>query len=156
AILAELRGNYSFQAELDGTLKIEINGALAFEATGTGGISPLGKTIQLNKGPNAFKATFVAPEKGSAFVRLAWTEKGPFTSPIPLAAFTHSSTPALAKATQLRVGRELFFEHRCVKCHADPAAESSTPDLKMDAPSLEGIGARRNFGWMSRWILDPR
>jgi cytochrome c1 len=26
----------------------------------------------------------------------------------------------------------------------------------MDAPSLEGIGARRRFEWMARWILDPK
>ena len=26
----------------------------------------------------------------------------------------------------------------------------------MDAPSFDGIGSRRNFEWMTRWIADPR
>jgi len=30
------------------------------------------------------------------------------------------------------------------------------PELAMDAPSFEGIGARRNFEWMMKWILDPK
>jgi mono/diheme cytochrome c family protein len=157
AIHADLRGSYSFQAELNGGLKLEINGALALEFVGAGSASPLSKPVQLNKGPNAFKAMFTAPEKGDTFVRLSWTEKPPFTSPIPLAAFTHSTTPELQKSTQLRVGRELFLDHRCIKCHADSKLEETgVPELKMDAPSLEGIGARRNYDWMAGWILDPK
>jgi mono/diheme cytochrome c family protein len=157
AIHADLRGSYSFQAALKGTLKVEINGAVALETSGAGSASPLGKAVQLNKGPNVFKATFTAPEKGDAFVRLSWTEKPPFTGPIPPAAFTHSSTPELRKATQLRLGRELFLDHRCIKCHTEAKlTDIGVPELKMDAPSLEGIGARRNYDWMARWILDPK
>jgi mono/diheme cytochrome c family protein len=157
AVSAELRGNFSFQAELNGALKLEINGVAALETTQTGGASSLSKPIQLNKGPNTFKATFTSPEKGDAFVRLAWTEKPPFTDPIPLEAFTHTSTPELKTTAQLRLGRELFLEHRCFKCHTDPKlAGAGVPELKMDAPVLDGIGARRHYDWMARWILDPK
>ena len=157
AIHADLRGSYSFQAELNGALKLEINGAVALEANASGGPSPLSKPIQLNKGANVFKATFTAPEKGDAFVRLSWTEKPPFVSPIPPVAFTHTSTAELQKSAQLRLGRELFLDHRCIKCHTDAkVTDAGAPELKMDAPSLEGIGTRRNYDWVARWVLDPK
>ncbi len=156
-INADLRGNFSFQADLNGALKVEINSAVVLEATGTGGGSPLSKPIQLNKGPNAFRASFTAAEKGDSFVRLSWTEKPPFTSPIPSTAFTHAGSTGLQKAAELRLGRELFLNHRCIQCHTDAKlAGAGVPELKMDAPSLEGIGARRNYDWMARWILDPK
>jgi mono/diheme cytochrome c family protein len=157
AINADLRGNYVFQAELNGTLKVEINGAAVLEASSNGAASPLSKSIQLNKGPNAFKATFEGVDMGDSFVRLAWAEKPPFTGPIPSAAFTHIPTPELEKSAQLLLGRELFLDRRCIKCHIDDkAAGAGVPELKMDAPSLEGIGGRRHYDWMARWILDPK
>ncbi len=156
-INADLRGNFSFQADLNGALKVEINSAVVLEATGTGGASPLTKPIQLNKGPNPFRASFTSADKGDSFVRLSWTEKPPFTGPIPPTAFTHTDSAELKKAAELRLGRELFLNHRCIQCHTDAKlAGAGAPELKMDAPSLEGIGARRNYDWMARWILDPK
>jgi mono/diheme cytochrome c family protein len=165
-VLAELRGNYLFQAELAGTLKLEINGQPVLEAAGTAGAAgsktPLSKPFQLNKGPNALKATFTSAGAADSFVRLGWTEKGTNVSPIPKALFTHATSPALAKSQQLASGRELFLEHRCVRCHTrDPLPAATTTaaeiaELKMDAPALDGIGARRHYEWMTRWILDPK
>jgi len=157
SVNADLRCNFSFQADLNGILKVEINGAVVLEAIGTGGATPLSKPVQLNKGANPFKATFKSADKGDSFVRLSWTEKPPFTGPIPNSAFTYAMTPDLEKAVQVRLGRELFFDHRCIKCHTDARlSDAGAPELKMDAPSLEGIGARRNYDWMARWILDPK
>jgi len=157
SIHADLRGNYFFQAELDGSLKVEINGVVVLDASGAGGPTPLSKSVQLNKGANPFKATFTSPASGDAFARLGWTEKGIYTTPIPPAAFTHGPSPELVKPAQLRLGRELFLEGRCIRCHADTKlADIGLPELKMDAPSLDGIGARRRFEWMAQWILDPK
>src|SRR5258708_38702456 len=69
---------------------------------------------------------------------------------------THTDTPALQEAGRLRLGRELFLEHRCAKCHAHKLSNESLPELSMDGPNLEGIGSRPNFGWMARWILFPK
>src|SRR5438552_3380754 len=95
AVSAELRSEFFFQAELNGQLKLQINGTTAYEASADGGVAPLSKPIQLNKGANALRAVFTSPAKGDAFIRLGWTEKGTNTSPIPLAVLTHSSSPPL-------------------------------------------------------------
>ena len=153
---AELRSTYLFQAVLNGSLEVEINGAVAIETESGGGASPLTKPVQLSKGPNPFRATFTSPVRGDALVRLGWTEKGTNTAPIADSAFTHTTTPELARAAERYLGRELFFESRCVKCHTGASADAAVPELQMDAPSLEGIGARRHFEWMARWILDPK
>lgn len=155
-VSADLRSDFFFQAEVNGSLKLEINGTVVMEAAASGGASPLSKPIQLKKGANAIKATFISPEKGDALLRLGWTEKGIFTSPIPMSVLSHTSTLELERAAQMRLGRELFLEHRCVKCHGERLSDASAPELKMDAPSFEGIGARRNYEWMARWILNPK
>jgi cbb3-type cytochrome oxidase cytochrome c subunit len=154
---AELRGSFVFCAELHGMFKLQINGATVIETSDVAdGASPLSKPVQLNKGTNAFSATFISPASGAAFVRLAWAERGTNTCPIPDNAFSHLLTPRLLQARERHLGRELFFEHRCAKCHLGTFPEPGAPELKMDAPSLEGIGARRHFDWMRRWILDPK
>ncbi len=157
AILADLRGSFRFQAELNGTLTVEINGTNVVEALSPGTASPLSKPVQLNKGSNSFKAHFTSPATGDAFVRLGWTEQGTNVAPIPTASFTHPVTKELASADARRLGRALFLEHRCIKCHADDKlVATGVPELKMDAPSLEGIGTRRHYDWMASWILDPK
>ena len=153
-ISADLRGDYSFQAELNGALQLEINGKLALEATGTDSVSELSQAIRLNKGTNALVATLVSPANGDAVVRLNWKPKDSFARPIPLSALSHIATDEEHAGRKLRLGRELFVESRCVQCHAGPYA--GMPELAMDAPSFEEIGARRNEEWMARWIADPK
>lgn len=154
-ITADLRSEYFFAADLNGALKLEINNATVFE--GNGPRIPLSKAIQLNKGANKLKATFTSTAQGDAFARVTWTDKGTNTTPIALAILTYSTTPQFENSAQLRHGRELFLEHRCAKCHTGAQiAKSGAPELAMDAPSFEGIGARRNYDWMVKWILDPK
>ena len=153
---AELRGNFFFQTEVSGAFQLEINGSVVLDFAGTNAISPFSKSIQLNKGANAFKATFISPAQGDAMVRLSWTEKTPYTSPISLAALSHLPRPEWDEAARLLAGRELFLEHRCVKCHVNKETREGVPELQMDAPVLDGIGARRHYDWMVRWILDPK
>src|SRR5438132_3926076 len=105
SISAELRSDFSFQAELHGQLKLEINGKPAYEATSMDSAAPLSKPIQLNKGANTLRAVYTSPDKGDAFVRLWWTEKPPYTTPIPFAVLTHSATPELKTSLQRYLGR---------------------------------------------------
>ncbi len=157
-INADLRGDFQFRAEVSGSVKLELNGVAVLEVVGDGKApSAASKPVRLNKGANALKATFTNPASGDALIRLHWSEKGMLWEPIPLTTLTRSpDQAALAKADQLRQGRELFFEHRCVKCHTGPAAVQGAPELAMDAPGFDGIGGRRNFAWMALWILDPK
>ncbi len=155
-ISAELRSDFRFQAAFNGTFSLQINGSTVLEGSSTGGGLPLSKAVQLNKGANVLKATFTSPAAGDAFVRLGWTEKGTNTSPIPHPVLTHLTSADLEQGLKLHKGRELFLEHRCVQCHATDLKAANIPELTMDAPSFEGIGSRRNFAWMSRWIADPK
>ncbi|MDB6067413.1 MAG: hypothetical protein JWR26_3621 [Pedosphaera sp.] len=156
-VTADLRGDYNFQAELNGALKLEINGAIALETTGTGIATEPGKTIRLNRGRNALKAHFTSPAQGDAFVRLLWKPADSFFQPIPLPALSRAAdAPEFKQAAKIHLGRELFLDSRCAKCHAGPAPDAAVPELSMDAPSFEDIGSRRNYDWMARWIQDPK
>src|SRR5205085_7756938 len=123
-ISAELRGDFFFEADLAGSLKLQINGATVLEATGeSGATSPMSKSVQLNKGPNKIKGTFISPAKGEAILRLAWSEKGKFTGPIPLNILAWEDSPGLRQARDLHLGRELFLQHRCARCHVTELTE---------------------------------
>ena len=161
---ADLRGEFFFRAEANGAFELKINGKPVLQLTNHAGETPalpvreasaLSEAVQLNKGANPLTAVFKSPGRGDAWVRLGWTEKGTNTSPIPRESLMHAATPELARDEQLALGRELFLEHRCIKCHAAKLS-SGAPELSMDPPSFEGIGARRQSGWMARWILHPK
>lgn len=155
-ISSELRDNYSFKAESNGEAKLEINGAAALEVSSGGAPGEPGKPVRLNKGTNAFKLAFTSTAPGDAFIRLFWSSSEFAMEPIASSALSHQATPELRKAGQIRLGRELFVEHRCAKCHTGPGGEAAMPELAMDAPSFDGIGSRRNSNWMALWILDPK
>jgi cytochrome c553 len=152
SINGDLRANYFFKAEeLGGALKLEINGKVVLDATAPNALS---EAVQINKGANAVRATFTSAD-GDSFVRVGWTEKGTNVNPIPNNIITHAVTPELQKAQLVYEGRELFLENRCAKCHTEKFT-APVPDLAMDAPVLDGLGARRNYEWLAKWILDPK
>jgi cytochrome c553/cytochrome c1 len=152
-IIGELRASYFFKAEeLGGSLKLEVNNAVVLDTSTPGTLS---KAVQINKGPNAVKATFTSAGAGDSFLRVGWTEKGTNVNPIPDLWIAHAKTLDVQKAELVYLGRELFFQNRCAKCHADKWP-TPAPELGMDAPAFDGIGARRNRDWMAKWILDPK
>jgi len=151
-ISSELRADYAFHAEFQGDLKVVIGDAIALEGAGTG-VTPLnGKSVRLNKGPNPMTVTYTAPAGGDAFVRLFWSNPETPYNPVPPSALTHTVTEPLLKSLQAHEGRHLLTELRCAKCHTTPGTMA---ELAMDAPSFQGIGSRRRFDWLSRWIQNP-
>lgn len=153
-VSVDLRDSYTFSAELNGSLKLEVNSNAVFEAASGGKATGPGKRVRLNKGANTLKVAFTAPDKGDAFLRLYWSSPDFGPEPIPITALSHAPGSADGqKGRLLRRGRELFIELRCAKCHAADGA--ALPELAMDAPSFEGIGSRRHSAWMADWILDP-
>lgn len=157
AVSVDLRDNYNFAAEVNGAFRMEINGEVVLEGNGAGNTLGPSKRVRLNKGANPVKITFTSPDSGDAFVRLNWSSQDFTPEPLPLNALSHAAgDAALQKADQLRLGRELFVEHRCAKCHTTSLSGKAMPEMNMDAPSFEGIGTRRGAAWMAKWILDPK
>ena len=135
----DLRDRFIFQAELNGSLKLELNGNPVMEVSGTGGMTDPTKRIRLNSRSNTLKATFTSPEKGDAFFRLYWSTPDYGNEPIPPKYLKHMPNEALAERVSLRRGRQLAAEHRCFKCHATNAPGSGMPELAMDAPAFEAV-----------------
>ena len=154
-ISVDLRGDYLFKAEASGTVKVELGTNIVLEFTGDGKkASEPTKPVRLGKGNNALKVTFTSPASGDAMLRLLWSEKGSLWEPVHAGMVSRAvGNESLVQQNKLRLGRELFFEARCTKCHT---TDAGAPELAMDAPSFEGIGVRRHFGWMANWILDPK
>ena len=154
-ISVDLRGDYLFKAEASGTVKVELGTNIVLEFTGDGKkASEPTKPVRLGKGNNALKVTFTSPASGDAMLRLLWSEKGSLWEPVHAGMVSRAvGNESLVQQNKLRLGRELFFEARCAKCHT---TDAGVPELTMDAPSFEGIGVRRHFGWMANWILDPK
>jgi len=154
AISADLRAEYGFAAAFSGAMKLTVNGTLALEASGETNQFVAGRNVRLNKGPNPFVVEYTPPPRGDAMMRLYWTNAETPLNPIPLAALTPATNAALALASSVRAGRDLVYESRCVRCHV-AAGGAAAPELSMDAPAFDGIGSRRQAGWMARWIADP-
>ncbi|MDP6795977.1 MAG: cytochrome c, partial [Verrucomicrobiota bacterium] len=151
----DLRDRFIFQAELNGSLKLELNDKPVMEVTATGEMTEPTKRIRLNSRGNTFKATFTSPEKGDAFFRLYWSTPDYGNEPIPPRHLKHTPNENLAKGAELRRGRQLASKYRCFKCHTTNLARKGMPELAMDAPAFDGIGSRRDAGWMADWILKP-
>lgn len=152
-LTSELRAEYTFHAEFSGEVKVLFGEASALAAQSTDGKLVTGSMVKLNKGPNALKVEYKSPAKGDAFVRLFWSNKEVPLTPVSLAVLGHDEGPELVHSRQVRMGRGLFAELRCGKCHTVDGAQM--PELTADAPAFAGLGGRRNYDWLARWILDP-
>lgn len=151
---SELRAEYTFHAEFAGDLKVTVGEASALAGQSVDGKLASGSVVRLNKGPNPFKVEYKGPDKGDAFVRLYWSNKEVPVTPIPLALLTHNTSPELESSLRVRAGRDLMAELRCAKCHTSEGA--GMPELSADAPRFDGIGGRRNFDWLAKWIENPQ
>lgn len=145
-----LRDRFVFSVEGNGTFQLTIGG----EAV------ELGKPARLAKGKLDFVAVWTPPAQGDASTRLFW-ECGEWArEPVPPKFLSHApEDPVLAKATELRRGRELVAALKCTKCHAPSTpldATTAMPELSYEAPSLLDIGTRLEPGWIARWLEDPK
>jgi len=152
-VASELRAEYAFEAEGVGEIRVEVNGTEAFSGKGDGTKPVTGPAVKLNKGANALKVQLKTDGAGDAFLRLYWSNKETPRNPVPAAALSHDDSPGLKASMALHEGRDLFLEGRCIRCHA---AKATIPEGAMDAPSLTGIGGRRNEAWLARWIENPQ
>ena len=153
-VSVDLRGQFTFQAELNGELVVEVNGKEVLRESGKGGLGEVSRPFRLNKGTNSVVAKFTPPKEGAGQLRLYWIPRKGVRAPIPQEAISHEVDGVTRKWGAMRAGRELFAELRCVKCHE--GGMSGMPELVMDAPSFAGIGERLRSSWMAEWIENPR
>lgn len=157
-----------FKATWDGFITQRIKGTYTFSSQGTGVLTltindqPVdlkSNTVQLKKGKNTLHAEYQSPDSGHAIVRLIWSAKEFIAESVPPTVFAHDASDELLQSqAKIRRGRELFATLRCIKCHApdQPVPTSSMPELQQDAPSLANLGERVKYGWLARWITDPK
>jgi mono/diheme cytochrome c family protein len=151
-IALDLRADMTFHAECLGDIKVTVNDALALEGTGKGNEPLSGQKIRLTKGANKLLVEYKSPTSGDAFLRMYWSSKDTPYNPIASTSLTFKASPEVVQGELVREGRGLFLEHRCAKCHT---GGSGVPELAMDAPAFAGIGSRRNFDWLAKWIENP-
>ena len=152
----DLRDDYQFRADLSGSARITVGDTVILTATGPGAPASTAKPVRLNRGTNRVKVTYTSPAQGDAYLRVYWSSPVVDWEPVPARALSRPGgpNPALDRGLQARAGRTLVQEYRCTRCHG-LAGDGGTP-LQLDAPDFDGIGLRRNQGWMVRWIANPR
>ena len=157
-----------FVARWEGRLVLEKRSRLIFHLEGSGEarllvdgeelVPALGakmESTRLRSGEHDFVVEYTPPAKGDATLRLLWEGRDFSREPMPGGLFVYDKDdPALASQSLLRRGRELVAAKRCVACH-DPGEELGMPELLLKAPSLDGIGSRRERNWLIKWISNP-
>lgn len=156
-ISVDLRADFRFQFEARGPVRLEINGKLVqeLEADGDAPSLPSSNTVRLGKGTNSFRVQWRRPNAGDGWVRLFWSNRDTPPGPVPASAFSHAPSPEVESDEVRRKGRDLFLELRCASCH-EGHGPGQPADLRMGAPTFDGIGSRRGPSWMRDWILDPK
>jgi mono/diheme cytochrome c family protein len=158
-INVRLRTFVKFSAEGRGKLTLSVGGKPILESSGDDLSKTTSDEVRLGKGKNHLVAVYESPQAGDAIFRLLWLSTTWSPEPLPPNMFTHSVAEAgVAKALQVREGRFLLAQFRCLKCHAssEAADKGAMPELAMDAPSLFNVGDRLDATWMAAWIKDPR
>lgn len=155
-ISSDLRSDYFFQAESSGSFTLEINGKEVLKSEGDRPSVTVEKPVRLNKGTNSIQLVFRGPSQGDAWFRLQSAEKVFLLQPIAPAQLSHLPDPSIKNALDRSEGRGLFAEFRCIRCHTQDFTAQKTVELDLDAPSLEGIGSRRQRAWLQRWIENPK
>lgn len=156
----KLRGEYQLSVAGRGKVKVSIKEKIVLEGEGEDLSKLQSRLLSLSK-RNDLTVEYESPEKGDAWIRLYWSSKQFRPEPIPMTALRHDSdADELVHGKQLRTGRELMVNSRCLKCHqADTEAwikAKGMPELEMDAPALKDIGSRLHQSWLAQWIQNPK
>jgi mono/diheme cytochrome c family protein len=162
----DLAGEHVFQADVAGALRIDVAGKTVLDHPAGAAGTVKSTAINLDNAGNAVRIVLRGDPARDQHVRLSWGRKPdvaegqtagePLFEPIAPSALRHDPGPELQDATVRARGRGLFIESRCARCHLAETATKNAPELAADAPALDGIGARRNWHWLTEWILNPK
>lgn len=156
----EFFDDYTFSAQGNGSLRLEVDGVTVFEARGEDLAETEPRTVELEGGRLEIVARYESPPDGDARLRVLWSSYDFPPEPISPALFRHASgSPALEAATRVRRGREIVATRRCLACHAAPEPTPDPargmPELRADAPRLDRVGNLLRPGWVAAWLQDP-
>ncbi|MDB6151566.1 MAG: Cytochrome c class, partial [Chthoniobacteraceae bacterium] len=159
-INSPLRAQYTFHAEVRGSFRLSVNGAVLLETVPGNQLQTISKALQLNKGATTILAEYSSDGSGDAAIQFKWSSKEFPIEPVPPTVFTHDiNAKVLREGLRLREGRELFASLRCSACHGDPALipprGEGMPELAHDAPVFDELGAKYRETWLAHWINDP-
>lgn len=160
SILSPLRSQYTLGVEVQGSVKVTVNGTLLIEGAGNTTSQRMDKAVQLNKGANAILVEFASDSRTDAWLQMTWSSRDFAAEPVPPSALTHNANAMpLREGARLREGRLLFAQLRCTACHADPSIlppkGQGMPELDQDAPLFADLGAKFQPAWLAQWIGDP-
>ncbi|MBC7820782.1 MAG: c-type cytochrome [Planctomycetaceae bacterium] len=154
-LVAPRRGTYRFSAEGNGATEVSLGDQVVWRST-----DDKPSEVALVRGHNWLRIVQrVEPDQVDQPVsmRLLWSGMDFETEPVPP---TSLFCERLADEIEsLRLGRELFAEHQCFRCHriSDEILPSklAMPELHAEAPDLTGVGSRLRGDWIAQWVLNP-
>ena len=152
-----LSSEFKFSVRGNGRVKLTINGELVL--SGEGELSEIPPVhASLRQGYNRIDLHYDSPTNAAAAVRLYWEGNDFKAEPVPPANLFCNPDGLVRTRESLRLGRELFAECNCAKCHQVPikkGEDALVPELQRDVPSLAGVGSRLTRDWIFHWLLDP-
>ena len=153
-----IKDTCSFSASGRGVLKLTINDQVVLEVSGDDLSAKTSAPVNLKKGANHLRVEYASPAAGDAALRLYWSAKDFLPESLPPLVLAHDpADDALVAQSQLRLGRELAANLRCLKCHTSDVSsdKSAMRELSADTPSLDDVGARYSQAWLAHWINNP-
>lgn len=139
-----LRLVFSFEGE--GKATLAIGGEEVLTEEGVLGTAA-SKSTRLNRGEHDITITYRSKPDGSGRFRLFWEERGFPKQSVPPTAFQ-----AEVPADPARLGRQLFAENHCSKCHL---GANGMEELSEFGPILMASGSRLQEEWLAEWIANP-
>jgi mono/diheme cytochrome c family protein len=153
-------GKYTFSATLQGgKLTVQVGGKNAFTSSADKEpVTKSGDQVTLDGGVQPFSATFQRTGV-AARAELFWQGPGFVKEPLPHQFLGHlpkDRPEAFGKDLELELGRFMFEELSCIRCHKPDADDKMAKGLAERAgPNLTELGKRAFPGWIDAWLADP-
>ena len=154
------RDEISFRLEGEGVAILQIDSEVVAE----GDLPIQSETMSMDAGGYALFARFASEYGLTGRAKLLWSGQEFAWEPVPPAALLHTPDSSLDWGHDVRAGRALFAEARCIECHAPeekPGGSGSRarlpmPELSESIPDLDAAGDRFESRWIYDWIREPR
>jgi len=153
------RDEISFRLEGEGVAVLQIDGEVVAE----GDLPIQSPAMNMEAGGYALYVRYASGDKLTGRAKLLWSGQDFAWAPVPPHALLHTPDSSLDWGHDVRAGRALFAQARCVECHApeDPIgggrnARLPMPELFESIPDLEDAGDRFEARWVYDWIREPQ